>query len=59
MTPEIKAELHIVAQDVARFRVSKMTVYRLIHTGRLPHIRVLNTFRIPAEAVDQAMKEGL
>lgn len=31
-------------------RMSKMTVYRLIHVGTIPSIRVGRTFRIPAGA---------
>jgi excisionase family DNA binding protein len=31
--------------------VSKMTVYRLVHSGELPAIRVGRTFRIPEQAV--------
>ena len=33
-------------------RVSKMTVYRLIHAGELPAIRVGKSFRVPQGAVD-------
>ena len=32
-------------------RVSKMTVYRLIHAGELPAIRVGKSFRVPQGAV--------
>lgn len=34
-------------------RVSKMTVYRLIHAGELPAIRVGKSFRVPNAAVQQ------
>lgn len=34
-------------------RVSKMTVYRLIHGGELPAIRVGKSFRVPEVAVQQ------
>ena len=30
-------------------RVSKMTVYRLIHSGEMPAIRVGKSFRVPEE----------
>ena len=33
-------------------RVSKMTVYRLIHAGELPAIRVGKSVRVPQGAVD-------
>jgi excisionase family DNA binding protein len=32
-------------------RVSKMTVYRLVHAGELEAIRVGRSFRVPEEAV--------
>jgi len=31
-------------------RVSKMTIYRMVHAGRLPSLRVGQSYRIPAEA---------
>ena len=36
-------------------RVSKMTVYRLIHAGELPAIRVGKSFRVPQGAVDHLL----
>lgn len=36
-------------------RVSKMTVYRLIHAGELPAIRVGKSFRVPQSAVSQLL----
>ena len=36
-------------------RLSKMTVYRLIHAGELPAIRVGRSFRVPAAAVQQLL----
>lgn len=36
-------------------RVSKMTVYRLIHAGELPAIRVGKSFRVPSQAVSQLL----
>ncbi|GHE31332.1 hypothetical protein GCM10017673_37570 [Streptosporangium violaceochromogenes] len=38
-----------VAEAAARFRVSKMTVYRLVHTGEISSIRVGRSIRIPAD----------
>jgi excisionase family DNA binding protein len=32
-------------------RVSKMTVYRLVHAGELPAVRVGKSFRVPEQAV--------
>jgi excisionase family DNA binding protein len=31
--------------------VSKMTVYRLVHAGTLPAVRVGRSFRVPEQAV--------
>lgn len=39
-------------------RVSKMTVYRLIHAGELPAIRVGKSFRVPQGAVDQLLESS-
>ena len=33
-------------------RVSKMTVYRLVHAGDLNAVRVGRSFRVPQHAVD-------
>ena len=41
------------AADV--MRVSKMTVYRMIHAGELPAIRVGKSFRVPSQAVSQLL----
>lgn len=45
--------LHLltVAEVASRMRVSKMTVYRLIHGGEMPALRVGRSFRVPAKAV--------
>ena len=40
-----------VAEVAAMMRVSKMTVYRLVHAGDLPAARVGRSFRVPADAV--------
>ncbi|HET7071458.1 MAG TPA: helix-turn-helix domain-containing protein, partial [Nocardioides sp.] len=34
-----------VAEVAATMRVSKMTVYRLVHSGELPAVRVGRSFR--------------
>ena len=33
-------------------RVSKMTVYRLLHSGELPGVRVGRSFRVAQDALD-------
>ncbi|GAB3686585.1 helix-turn-helix domain-containing protein [Angustibacter aerolatus] len=40
-----------VAEVAAIMRVSKMTVYRLVHAGDLPAVRVGRSFRVPEQAV--------
>jgi excisionase family DNA binding protein len=41
-----------VAEVAAMLRVSKMTVYRLVHAGDLNAVRVGRSFRVPQHAVD-------
>ena len=40
-------------------RVSKMTVYRLIHSGEMPAIRVGKSFRVPEASVAQMIQAGM
>ena len=40
-----------VVEVAALMRVSKMTVYRLVHNGELPAVRVGRSFRVHAKAV--------
>ncbi|MFF0489621.1 helix-turn-helix domain-containing protein [Nocardia sp. NPDC003482] len=40
-----------VAEVAKLMRVSKMTVYRLVHSGELPAVRVGRSFRVHAKAV--------
>lgn len=54
MSPEPKlAEVKFltVAEVAAIMRVSKMTVYRMVHSGDLPAVRVGRSFRVPEDAV--------
>jgi excisionase family DNA binding protein len=46
-----------VAEVATMMRVSKMTVYRLVHNGELPAVRVGKSFRVPEKAV-HAYLEG-
>jgi excisionase family DNA binding protein len=48
-------DLLTVAEVATLLRVSRMTVYRLIHTGELSAIRLGRTFRIPTHAVRTIM----
>lgn len=49
------AELLTVAEVSALLRVSKMTIYRMVHAGDMTHVRVGRSFRIPAEAVQRIL----
>lgn len=45
-----------VAEVAAIMRVSKMTVYRLVHSGEMPAVRVGRSFRVPESAVDDYLR---
>ena len=47
-----------VAEVAAIMRVSKMTVYRLVHTGDLAAVRVGRSFRVPEGAVRAYLAEA-
>lgn len=40
-----------IAEVAVIMRVSKMTVYRLVHSGDLEAVRVGRSFRVPEKAV--------
>ena len=40
-------------------RVSKMTVYRLVHSGELPAVRVGRSFRVPEDDVNEYLRKQL
>ncbi|MFF4542154.1 helix-turn-helix domain-containing protein [Streptomyces aureus] len=46
-----------VAEVASVMRVSKMTVYKLVHSGYLPAIRVGRSFRVPETAVHEYLRE--
>jgi excisionase family DNA binding protein len=64
MSPNKKEDLPAVGQvqfltvaEVATLmRVSKMTVYRLVHSGELPAVRVGKSFRVPEKAVHEYLQ---
>lgn len=39
-------------------RVSRMTIYRMIHSGELPAVRFGRSYRVPQEAVQQILTTG-
>ena len=45
-----------VAEVATMMRVSKMTVYRLVHNGELPAVRVGRSFRVPERAVHDYLR---
>ncbi len=47
-----------VAEVAAVMRVSKMTVYRLVHSGELASVRVGRSFRVPESAVHTYLSDG-
>jgi excisionase family DNA binding protein len=47
----------LTVQEVAALmRVSKMTVYRLVHSGELASVRVGRSFRVPERAVHEYLR---
>lgn len=45
-----------VAEVAEMMRVSKMTVYRLVHSGDLPAVRVGRSFRVHEKAVQDYLQ---
>jgi excisionase family DNA binding protein len=48
-----------VAEVAALMRVSRMTVYRLVHSGELSAVRVGRSFRVPETAVHDYLRTSL
>lgn len=47
-----------VAEVADQIRVSKMTVYRLVHSGELEAVRVGRSFRVPEHAVQELLNKS-
>ena len=47
-----------VAEVASLMRVSKMTVYRLVHPGELTAVRVGRSFRVPERAVNDYLRDA-
>lgn len=47
-----------VAEVAAMMRVSKMTVYRLVHNGDLAAVRVGRSFRVLEKDVDDYLRKS-
>ncbi|MEJ2577813.1 MAG: helix-turn-helix domain-containing protein [Kineosporiaceae bacterium] len=58
--PEEFAEVRFltVAEVAEIMRVSKMTVYRIVHAGDLPAVRVGRSFRVPEHAVHDYLRHS-
>ena len=57
-TPLSDVRFLTVAEVAAIMRVSKMTVYRLVHSGELEAIRVGRSFRVPEKAVHDYLRKA-
>ena len=47
-----QVKLYTVSEVAETMRLSRMSVYRLIHAGTLPSLKVGNSFRVTAAALD-------
>ena len=47
-----------IAEVAKVMRVSKMTVYRLVHSGELPAVRVGKSFRVTEKAVQDYLESA-
>jgi excisionase family DNA binding protein len=47
-----------VAEVAALMRVSKMTVYRLVHSGELAAVQVGRSYRVPEKAVHDYLRDA-
>lgn len=56
--PSSAPQFFTVAEVAEMARVSRMTVYRMVHSGELPAVRVGNSYRVPKSAVDQLLSGG-
>lgn len=52
-------ELMTVSEVSAIFAVSKMTVYRMIHSGELEHVQVGRSYRVVGESVRSIISGSL
>ena len=47
-----------IAEVAAKMRVSKMTVYRLVHNAELPAVRVGRSFRVTEDDVNEYLRKS-
>ncbi len=55
-SPTLPSHYLTIAEVAQVLRVSKMTVYRLVHSGEMPAVRFGRSYRVPETAVDQYLK---
>jgi len=53
-----EAKFLTVAEVATTMRVSKMTVYRLLHSGELPAVRVGRSFRVVESDVNEYLRNS-
>lgn len=54
--PELSDVRFLTVAEVAELmRVSKMTVYRMVHAGQLPAVKFGRSYRVPESAVQEAI----
>ena len=56
--PLAQVKFLTVAEVAALMSVSKMTVYRLVHSGELTAVRVGRSFRVPEKAVHDYLRDA-
>uniref|UniRef100_UPI0003F86E1F helix-turn-helix domain-containing protein n=1 Tax=Nocardioides allogilvus TaxID=2072017 RepID=UPI0003F86E1F len=47
-----------IAEVASKMRVSKMTVYRLVHNAELPAVRVGRSFRVTEDDVNEYLRKS-
>ncbi|GAB3756571.1 helix-turn-helix domain-containing protein [Zhihengliuella flava] len=52
------ARFMTVAEVAEVMRVSKMTVYRLVHSAELPAVRFGRSYRVPENAVEEYLRRA-
>ena len=57
-SPRAAVTFLTVAEVASMMRVSKMTVYRLVHAGELAAVRVGRSFRVPERAVQDYLRDA-
>ena len=56
--PRAAVSFLTVTEVAAIMRVSKMTVYRLVHGGEMSAVRVGRSFRVPERAVQDYLRDA-